>query len=75
MSSGKYFSLEEARKTGKIDRFCKEHPSKVDAGRFQGLLDAMVKGSPKADQTSGSGASEDYSGTQTRPDTSEDASD
>ena len=26
MSRGKYLSLEEARKTGQIDRFCKEHP-------------------------------------------------
>ena len=30
MSTGKYLSLEEARKKGLIDRFIKEHPSKGD---------------------------------------------
>ncbi len=42
MSRGKYLSLEEARKLGKLDQFCKEHPSQADAGRFERLLDAMA---------------------------------
>jgi hypothetical protein len=44
MSTGKYLSLEEARKAKKLDRFAKEHPSTGDAARFGGLLDAMAKG-------------------------------
>ena len=75
MARGKYLSLEEAQKTGKLKQFAKEHPSEADAGLFQRLLDSMTKGSPKDDQTSGSGASEGYSGTRTPPGTSEDASD
>ena len=34
MATGKYLSLEEARKDGKIKRFCKEHPSKGDMDKF-----------------------------------------
>ena len=56
MARGKYLSLEEARKDGTIKRFCKEHPSKGDWGRFNRLFDAMAHGEPprrkpKADQT------------------------
>ena len=47
MSRGKYLSLEEARKTGKIKQFCKEHPSTGDRDVFDALLDAMTKGKPK----------------------------
>ena len=43
MATGKYLSLEEARKNGKLDRFCKEHPSKGKKKDFTGLLDAMAK--------------------------------
>lgn len=43
MSRGKYLSLEEARKEGKLKRFVKEHPSEGDKGLFTRLLDAMVK--------------------------------
>ena len=43
MSTGKYISLEEARKTGQLDRFAKEHPSKAEKKRFDSLLDAMTK--------------------------------
>ena len=46
MARGKYLSLEEARKSGKLDRFCKEHPSVGDGERFDRLLDAMARGGP-----------------------------
>jgi len=75
MSRGKYLSLEEARQTGQIERFCKEHPSKADRKRFEALLDAMTKGSATADQTSAPASSEGYTETRTRRGTSEDASD
>lgn len=42
MARGKYLSLEEARKAGKLDQFAKEHPSKADKARFERLLDAMT---------------------------------
>ena len=75
MARGKYLSLEEARKMkGGLKRFAKEHPSKADA-RFPKLLEAMARGLLEGARTSGRGASEDYSETQTRQDTSEDASD
>ena len=73
MAHGKYLSLEEARKSGKLDRFAKEHPSKADADRFEGLLESMSKGSARDGRTSIQGISEGYSGTRTRQDTSEDA--
>lgn len=43
MSTGKYTSLEEARKKGKIDRFVKEHESKGSKKQFDDLLLNMVK--------------------------------
>ena len=46
MARGKYLSLEEARKLGKIDQFCKEHPSEAERERFEALLDAMCHGNP-----------------------------
>ena len=46
MARGKYLSLEEARKMGKLDRFCKEHPSEADPERFERLLDAVCRGKP-----------------------------
>ena len=56
MARGKYLSLEEARKLGQIDQFCKEHPSEADGERFERLLDAACKGKPpkssaKAEET------------------------
>ena len=88
MARGKYLSLDEARKGATkgatIRRFCKEHPSVGDENLFDRLLDAMAKGgppdrkpkgSPKVGRTSVRAASEGYSGTRTRPGTSEDASD
>lgn len=46
MARGKYLSLEEARKKGKMDRFCKEHPSEADRERFEQLLGAVCRGKP-----------------------------
>ena len=46
MARGKYLSLEEARKQGKIDQFCKEHPSTGDWDKFWRLADAMACGEP-----------------------------
>jgi hypothetical protein len=48
MSKGKYLSLEEARKLGKIDHFAKEHPSEGDRDKFDKLFEAMAKGEPKS---------------------------
>ena len=71
MARGKYLSLEEARKGGKIDRFAKEHPSKGDKSLFFRLLDAL--GGPKRskadEQTSTRDASACCTETQTRRDT------
>jgi hypothetical protein len=58
VAQGKYLSLEEARKLGKLGRFCKEHPSQGDRRAFLELLDRMAKGdppksSPRAGETSG----------------------
>ena len=74
MARGKYLSLEEARKSGKLDRFAKEHPSQSEGDRFERLLDAMSRGLLEGEQTSGRGASEGYSGTRTPRGTSEDVS-
>ncbi len=63
MSVGKYFSLEEARKTGKLDRFAKEHPSETDRDRFNRLLDAMSRGVLEAKETSRSDRPVNSSGT------------
>ena len=46
MSIGKYISLEEARKTGKIDRFIKAHPSQGDMGKLLGALKQVATGKP-----------------------------
>lgn len=71
MSHGKYLSLEEARKSGKLKQFAREHPSQADE-RFPKLLEAMAKGTLEAVGTSGPGSSEGYSEIQTRRGTSED---
>jgi len=47
MSTGKYISLEEARNNKKLNRFCKEHPSKTKKKDFDSLLDAMCKSKKK----------------------------
>jgi hypothetical protein len=64
MAQGKYLSLEEARKLGKLDQFAREHEIKPEAAnppsRFDRLLDAMAGGKPAtADQTLNQDASED----------------
>jgi len=81
VARGKYLSLEEAYKLDRLDQFCTEHPSTGDWDRFWRLADAMANGEPpsprrtaKALRTSSRGSSEGYSGTRTRPGTSEDAS-
>jgi hypothetical protein len=42
LSTGKYISLEEARKQNKLKRFIKEHPSKGDNEQFKDLLHNMT---------------------------------
>lgn len=69
MAHGKYLSLEEARKSGRLDRFAKEHPSETDKERFERLLDAMSRGVLEEEETSLRERSEGSSGTQTRRDT------
>jgi hypothetical protein len=68
MSRGKYLSLEEARKTGKLDRFAKEHPSSGDRKRFDRLLGEMSK-TTEAEETSSPGNGESSNETQTHRDT------
>ena len=46
MARGKYLSLEEARRMGRLDQFCKEHPSTGDWDRFNRLFEAMAHGGP-----------------------------
>jgi hypothetical protein len=66
MSRGKYLSLEEARKSGKLDRFAKEHPSKGDRKRFDRLLDEMSKTIEEGVETSSPARGENSNGTQIR---------
>ena len=73
MARGKYLSLEEARRMGLLDRFCKEHPSTGDWNRFNRLFEAMANGKPpsprrkvKASQTSSRGDGAYCTETQTR---------
>lgn len=47
MARGKYLSLEEARKSGTLKRFAKEHPSKGDERAFDKLFQKMAKGKKK----------------------------
>jgi hypothetical protein len=65
MSRGKYLSLEEARKTGKLNRFAKEHPSEGDRKRFDRLLEEMSKTIEGAEETSSPERDENSNGTQT----------
>ena len=70
MARGKYLSLEEARRSGKIDQFCKEHLSKGGWKLFDNTLDAMAgpeaKSSSRAVRTSSRGRGAGSSGTRTR---------
>jgi len=40
---GKYLSLKEARKQGKMKHFIKEHPSKGDEKQFDNMLNRMTQ--------------------------------
>ena len=55
MSRGKYLSLEEARKKGQLDRFCKEHSAVGDGEFFDNLLNAIAKGKPNKPKSSREG--------------------
>jgi hypothetical protein len=66
MSRGKYLNLEEARKSGKLDRFAKEHPSEGDRQRFTRLLDEMSKTIEEAEETSSPEHGANSNGTRTR---------
>ncbi len=66
MSRGKYLSFEEARESGKLDRFAKEHPSETDQERFERLLDAMSRGALEEEETSHSARPANSNGTRTR---------
>ena len=78
MARGKYLSLEEARKKGQLNQFCKEHPSEGDWDVFDRTFDAMAgpdaKSSSRAVRTSSRARGADCSGTRTRRGTSKDAS-
>lgn len=43
MSRGKYLSLEEARNSGKIKQFAKEHPAQGDKRAVLGTIKRMVR--------------------------------
>lgn len=67
MSRGKHLSLHEARKSGQLDTFAKEHPATGDADAFEKVLKAMASGKkPKAKGTSTPAASANSSGTRSR---------
>ena len=74
MSRGKYLSLEEARRKGKLKQFAKEHPSEGDAAAFARLTRAMALGRTSEEpETSSAPSSEGSSGTRSRGDSAEDA--
>jgi hypothetical protein len=49
MATGKYLSLEEARREKKMERFAKEHPTKGNKKQFDLLLYRMAKKPSKAE--------------------------
>ena len=51
MATGKYLSLEEARKEKQLKRFAKEHPTKGSKEFFDALLDRMAKSSKEGGKT------------------------
>ena len=73
MSRGKYLSLEEARQSGQLDQFAKEHPLENKDGKFEKVIGHIVKGSQKDRQASAQDSSGDCSDTQTPSDTSQGA--
>ena len=50
MARGKYLSLDEARRMGRLDQFCKEHPSYGDKKIFDRALEAMAAGKPSKER-------------------------
>ena len=70
MARGRYLSLEEARKQGKIEQFCKEHLSRGDWNLFDAMMDWFAgpeaKSSSRAVRTSSRGRGASSSGTRTR---------
>ncbi len=55
MATGKYLSLGEALKEGKLKEFAKAHPSTGDRSLFTKLLDRMVRKPSKVGRTSKKG--------------------
>ena len=51
MGTGRYLSLEEARKAKKLDRFAKEHPTRGSKMEFDALLLRMAKSSKAIGKT------------------------
>lgn len=51
MATGKYLSLEEARKTKLLSHFAKEHPTKGSKKVFDALLDRMAKSLKASEKT------------------------
>jgi hypothetical protein len=79
MSVGKFTSLEEVRRNPRLlGRFIKQRllagDGVGDASEFESTLASMVKNSEPAAQTSSPASDEDCSETQTRRDTSPNAS-
>ncbi|MFT7571438.1 MAG: hypothetical protein ACI9JL_002480 [Paracoccaceae bacterium] len=52
MARGRYLSLEEARKSGKLKQFAKEHPSDGNERVFDALFGRMTKTTSEDEQTS-----------------------
>lgn len=69
MSRGKHLSFEEARSTGKLEQFAKEHPSEAERARFKALLEAMSKGALEGEETSPQDGGADSSETRIPRDT------
>lgn len=68
MSREQRLTLEEARRTGQLERFWKENPSKANRDTFERLLDAMSRGALEAEETSQPDRVSSSSGTRTRRD-------
>jgi hypothetical protein len=69
MSRGeRILSLEEARKSGQLDRFVKEHPSEGDERLFSRLLSEMSKTIEEGEEASSPAPAECAKETQTRRD-------
>jgi hypothetical protein len=67
MSRGKHLSFAEARKSGKLAQFAKEHEATGDREAFDRLVKAMADGKkPAKAGTSNPGAGANSSGTRSR---------